>query len=96
MLSFRSTKDFCEPRCAGAGSLDPGGVAECSQGWSEAKPLVSGVPKPLEPRQGRQNPPPPRPARVATQTPTCNGKPQTVQSVRQTENEAHDDHQRTF
>jgi len=96
MLSFRSTTVSDHRRCAGACSPDPGGVDECSQGWSEAQPLVSGVPKPLKPRQGRQNPLPPRPARIAAQALACNGTRQTVQYRKLTENEPHDDHQRTL
>jgi len=78
MLSFRATTEFCESRCASAGSVDPGGVTECSQGCSPAQPLVSGVSESSKPRQGRRKLPP-RPTPVVAQAPTCNGKPKTVQ-----------------
>ena len=60
MLRFRSTREFCEPRCAGAGSPDPSGVTERSQGWSpprRTEPLVYEVPNTYQPRPGRRNPP---------------------------------------
>lgn len=56
MLSFRSTMVSSEPRTESnpgapgvrADSTDPGGVVECSQGCSAAKPLVHHAPKTLQ------------------------------------------------